>query len=116
MSTKSFIDVLKKAIAARAELFDEKHRSAFRLLNGFLEGSPDVAIDLYARTVVIHNYADPPSAGEAAVRAAGEFLLEEFPWLKTVVVKTRKGVDAAARNGILLHGGKPDDRIREHGV
>ena len=61
---EDFQETLQNAIAARAALFDEKHQSAFRLFNGFLEGNPDIAIDLYARTVVIHNYADSPAEGE----------------------------------------------------
>ena len=53
-----FEQSLQNTLATRAELFDEKHRSAFRLFNGFLEGNPEIAIDIYARTVIIHNYAD----------------------------------------------------------
>ena len=131
-----FQEVFQKSIAARNALFDEKHQSAFRLFNGFLEGNPDIAIDLYARTVVIHNYADSPAEGEALVHAASEFLLKEFDWIKAIIVKTRKagkdetassqeraprGVTAEeaekqAKNGVLIYGEKPDDRIREYGV
>ncbi len=110
------LTTIQNAIAARTNLFDEKHQSAFRLFNGFLEGSPDIAIDLYARTVVIHNYAEFPSEGEEAVREASEFLISEYPWVKAVIIKTRKGIKTKAKNGILIHGDKPDDRIREHGV
>jgi len=115
-SPREFEEILQKALAARKSLFDEKHQSAFRLFNGFLEGNSDIAIDLYARTVVIHNYADFPSAGEEFVHAASEFLQEEFSWLKAIIVKTRKGATPREKNGILIFGEKADDRICEHGV
>ena len=112
----NFLKILQNAIAARTDLFDKKHQSAFRLFNGFLEGNPDIAIVLYARTVVIHNYADYPAEGETLVHAAREFLLSEFDWLRAIIVKTRKGKTAEQKNGVLVFGNKTDDRIREHGV
>ncbi|MBT3336359.1 MAG: SAM-dependent methyltransferase [Anaerolineae bacterium] len=113
---KNFQEILQNAIAARADLFDEKHQSAFRLFNGFLEGNPDIAIDLYAQTVIIHNYADSPTDGEIFVEATRAFLLDEFDWLKAIIVKTRKGETPEQKNGVLIFGGKAGDRIREHGV
>ena len=113
---KEFQEILQNAMSARANLFDEKHQSAFRLFNGFVEGNPDIAIDLYARTVVIHNYADSPTEGEVLLHEASEFLLKEFDWLKAIIVKTRKGENSQEKNGVFIHGKKTDDRIREHGV
>ncbi len=107
---------LQTVITTRTDLFDEKHQSAFRLFNGFLEGNPDIAIDLYARTVVIHNYADSPAEGEILVEEAKAFLLNEFDWLQAIIVKTRNGATAKQKNGITIYGEKADDRIREHGV
>lgn len=107
---------LKNAIAARATLVDEKHASAFRVFNGFLEGNPNLAIDIYARTALIHNYTDSPSESKALVNAARDFLLSETDWVKTIIVKTRKRETAEQKNGIFIYGKKADDRIREHGV
>jgi 23S rRNA (cytosine1962-C5)-methyltransferase len=107
---------LNKAITARASLFDKKHQSAFRLFNGFLEGNPDIAIDLYAQTIVIHNYAAFPDTGKETIQEAKDFLLEEFSWIKAILLKTRKGKTPQEKNGILLYGEKADNRIREHGV
>ena len=61
--------LLEKAIAlrqaqdsaARAPLFDPASESAFRLFNGFAEGYPELVLDVYARTLVIHNYAEDPA-------------------------------------------------------
>jgi 23S rRNA (cytosine1962-C5)-methyltransferase len=55
--------LLDQAIAARAALFDSRRESAFRLFNGFYEGYPDLVLDVYGRTVVIHNHADNPYSG-----------------------------------------------------
>ncbi len=112
----NILPYLKKAITARAALFDEKHQSAFRLFNGFLEGCPDIAIDLYAQTIIIHNYADSPAEGEETVKDASEFLLKEFSWIKAILLKTRKGKTPREKNGVLLYGQKVDDRIREYGT
>ncbi len=62
---------------ARADLFDERHKSAFRLFNGFYEGCPDLVVDLYAATLVIHNYADIPADGLPLVEAAQGFYLSQ---------------------------------------
>ena len=50
--------LLGGALEARRHLFDTAHQSAFRLFNGFSEGNPVLVIDLYASTLVFHNYAD----------------------------------------------------------
>ena len=43
-------------------------------------------------------------------------MLEEFDWIKAVIVKTRKGNTPQERNGIFIQGEKADDRIRENGI
>ncbi len=111
-----FIITFKSAITARTDLFDDKPQSAFRHFNGFLEGNPYIAIDLYARTAVIHNYANSPAEGEILVEQSKEFLLSEFDWLRAIIVKARNGKTAEQKNGIIVYGKKADDRIREHGV
>ena len=94
-----------------------------RLFNGFLEGDPDLAIDLYGRTVLLHNYAEDPAGAEAAaakIRQAWQFLHGELPWLQAALVKMRSVPDAqhAARRGILLEGsaGQIDSKICEDDV
>lgn len=108
-------DILSKAFAARTELFDAKHQSAFRLFNGFYEGEPALVVDLYATTAVLHNYAEKPIEGVAAVRAAMDLIRLELPWVQTMLVKTRNGGPQEKR-GVLVFGQKPETRIVEHGV
>ncbi len=114
--TQSISFLLKKAIAARASLFDARHEAAFRLFNGFTEGNPDLAIDLYASTLVIHNYADDPAQGTLLIEQTQEFLRNELVWLRAGIVKTRNAKNQEERRGKILFGDKPDTKIKEHGV
>jgi 23S rRNA (cytosine1962-C5)-methyltransferase len=94
-----------------------------RLFNGFLEGDPDLTIDVYGRTLLLQNYADDPASAAAAsekVLQAWQFLSGELPWLQAALVKTRSAPDAqqAARRGLLLAGsaGDLDKQVCEEGA
>lgn len=113
-STSLLPSLLAQAIRARAHLFDSQHESAFRLFNGFYEGYPDLVLDLYAQTLVIHDYADPPKPDAAL--AAAEYVRQTLTWLQAGVLKTRNAKTTAEKNGQLIFGKKPAARIREHGV
>src|SRR5512137_1922941 len=104
MPDEPITPLLEKALAAREPSFDADHRSALRLFNGFYEGRPDLAVDLYARTLVLHDYAEAPGAGTALVGAAEAFFRERLPWLGCTLVKTRNSPDPAERRGKLLFG------------
>jgi 23S rRNA (cytosine1962-C5)-methyltransferase len=108
--------LLSKALAARRAWLDEKHQAALRLFNGFYEGAPNLVVDLYARTLVIHNYAEIPFDGVGHVRAAGEFFRAQLPWVQAILVKTRNGVNATEKNGQIIFGDKLDTRVREHNI
>ncbi|NNJ12314.1 SAM-dependent methyltransferase [Chloroflexales bacterium ZM16-3] len=109
-------DLLDRAIAARAHLLDERHQSACRLFTGFAEGCPQLAIDLYATTAVLHNYADPPAEGVPLVEVARRVLGERLPWLSAIVLKTRHAATPEEQAGSMLAGERAARRIREHGV
>ncbi|RPJ28380.1 MAG: SAM-dependent methyltransferase [Chloroflexi bacterium] len=110
------VSLLEKALEARASLFSARHASAFRLFNGFTEGNPDLVIDLYATTLVIHNYANDPAQGNLLVEQAGQFLRDELTWLRAGIVKTRNAESPEERRGQLLFGEKLDTKIIEHGI
>jgi len=116
VTSEAIGSLLSNAIAARAEGIDARHESAFRLFNGFSEGRPDLVIDIYARTALVHNYADPPGRAEVVLRAVLDRLLAELPWLRAVVVKPRNAPTADERRGRTVFGVQPDRRVREHGV
>lgn len=112
----SFTELLEPAIDARRSLFDSAHQAAFRLFNGFTEGNPDLVIDLYASTVVFHNYAENVAQGFAVVQEAQLFLFHHLSWIRAGLLKTRNGKSQEEKRGQLLFGEKSDRKIREHGV
>jgi 23S rRNA (cytosine1962-C5)-methyltransferase len=116
MDRNMLLPLLEAALHTRADLFDERHESAFRLFNGFYEGCPDLVLDVYARTLVIYNYADTPADGLPAVDAARIFLRSNLPWLRTVVLKTRNGSSPDERRGLVIDGDTPARKIREFDV
>ncbi len=116
MTPESLEHLLTRAITARAGLFDSRHEGALRLFNGFYEGWPDLVADLYATTLVLYNYADPPEAGGAVMPAAQSLLLAQLPWVRAVIVKTRQSPSLQARRGQQTYGSETDRRIRELGV
>jgi len=116
MDRENIKALLESALAAHTDLIDERHESAFRLFNGFYEGCPDLVIDVYALTIVIHNYADPPEDGLPFVEAARLFLHSSLPWLRTAILKTRNSPHPDERRGRVIEGEEPDRKIREHGI
>ncbi len=107
---------LGAALSARADLFEERHQTALRLFNGFREGWPELVADLYARTLVLHDYAERPEVASEAVQQALAFYQARLPWLQAAVLKQRNAETVEARNGLLLFGPQPCRKVREHGV
>jgi 23S rRNA (cytosine1962-C5)-methyltransferase len=116
MDWETILGLLQSALDARTDLFDERHESAFRLFNGFYEGYPDLVLDVYARTLVIHNYADPPEDALPVLDATRLFLRSSLPWLQTVILKTRNSPYPDQRRGQVIEGDAPDRKVRERGV
>ena len=109
-------ELLDKALALRATLFDVPHESAFRLFNGFGEGNPNLVIDLYAKTILLHNYADEPEQTLSLIQEAQGFYQYHLPWLKAGIVKTRNGKSLEEKRGILLFGNQVDRKIKEYAI
>jgi 23S rRNA (cytosine1962-C5)-methyltransferase len=105
-----------KAIDNRAFLFEPRHEAAFRLFNGFQEGQPDLVVDLYGSTVVLHDYAEDPTQGQLLVQQTALFLQKRLTWLRAGIVKTRSASSPEGRRGQLLFGEKPATKIKEHGT
>jgi 23S rRNA (cytosine1962-C5)-methyltransferase len=107
---------LQKALEARGSLFDARHETAFRLFNGFIEGEPILVVDLYASTLVIHNYADDPAQGINLLEQAAQFFQDQLVWLRAGIVKTRNANSQEEKRGQVLFGSAPDTKIKELGV
>lgn len=116
MDKFKLISLLNKALEARASLFDTRHESALRLFNGFTEGEPNLVVDLYASTLLIHNHDDEPAKGKWIAEQAAHYLRDQLLWLRAGVVKTRNSKSQEERRGELLFGEKPNIRIKEHSV
>ncbi len=104
------------ALAARQPLFDNAHESAFRLFNGFTEGDPNISLDIYARTLVIHNYADDPTQNQSYIEDISNHLQTSRNWLRAGILKQRNGITQDDKRGKLIFGDSPDTKINEHGV
>ncbi|MEM7131864.1 MAG: class I SAM-dependent methyltransferase [Chloroflexota bacterium] len=108
--------LLERAIEARKAELDAAHHVACRLFNGPREGCPELFVDLYGSTVVLHNYADPPEMGAENLIAAQAVVCNQLPWVCGIIIKERKGETDQQRHGRLIDGEKIDKRIRENGI
>jgi 23S rRNA (cytosine1962-C5)-methyltransferase len=107
---------LDAALAARETLLESEPTGAFRLFNGFYEGEPALAVDLYGSSLVLHNYAEPAQAGQALVEEAIAFYRQRIPLVKCAIMKPRNAASAEARRGVLIFGDQPDRQVLEQGV
>jgi len=89
MTQPSTIQLLDKATASHSDLFDARHETAFRLFNGFYEGYPDLVVDVYGQTLVIHNYANNPLQNDSDIQEVAAHLQNALSWLRTGILKTR---------------------------
>jgi 23S rRNA (cytosine1962-C5)-methyltransferase len=114
------LDTLKEqldiALAARYELIDADHHSAFRLFAGFYEGYPDLVVDVYARTLVLYGYGSSPEESHQLLEKAQAHLLARLPWIECTVQKVRSSLDPAGRRGQVSHGSSPAQQVQENSV
>ncbi len=108
--------LLERAAAARAALMDSRHETAFRLFNGFTEGCPDLAVDIYARTAVIHNYSEESTLDNPLIEETLHFIRTNLDWVRAGIIKTRNAQPQEEKRGRLIFGDKPDHKIKEFGV
>jgi 23S rRNA (cytosine1962-C5)-methyltransferase len=109
---------LDAALDARSALFDAPHAGAYRLFNGFAEGDPGLTLDVYGRTLLVHDHGEVTEASRARVDAVVEAARARLPWLRAAVWKARRAEGPEGRNGVVVFGADADlDRkVREHGV
>jgi 23S rRNA (cytosine1962-C5)-methyltransferase len=115
------MELLDHALDTRAGLLVGKHTSALRLFNGFLEGWPDLSVELFGTTLVLYDYSDHPAESINPLTEVRTHLTSRLPWVKAVIVKTRSAADSLggrpdARRGVLVQGSEPERSITENGV
>jgi 23S rRNA (cytosine1962-C5)-methyltransferase len=118
MTVEQRCGLLSCAVAARVELFEPKHDTGLRVFNGFSEGYPNLVIDLYGRTLVLHDHAESEDAekSHAVILAVHAYLRAELPWVQAVLLKRHRSPHPTERQGVLLFGERVDRHIREHGI
>lgn len=109
-------DALNNAFAARRPLLDDGHRSAVRLFSGFYEGFPDLVIDLYGRTLVLHDFSKEDGQGSTLTASAQQFALEQFPWFECVICKQRFSDEMAEKRGLITFGNAAETTIQENNI
>ncbi|MEI8255791.1 MAG: class I SAM-dependent methyltransferase [Deltaproteobacteria bacterium] len=109
---------LPAAIEARKAWTDGPHDSAFRLFHGFTEGDATLTLDVYGRTLVVHDRAEIAEGNRARVDAVVAAVREHLPWLRAAVWKARRARESDARNGRVVFGTEADvqGKVRENGV
>lgn len=100
--------------ASEQTLSGFSHEEAFRLFNGFYEGFPDLVLDIYGSTLVIHDYSESPDP--AFIQKVVEHIRNSLNWLRAVILKTRNSLSQKEKRGVLIFGEQPDRKIKEHGV
>ncbi|MCC6261844.1 MAG: class I SAM-dependent methyltransferase [Anaerolineales bacterium] len=108
------LSLLENARASRLREIESSHESAFRLFNGFYEGYPDLAVDIYGHTFVLQDYAHEPNP--AFIREVINWLQSSLEWLRAGILKTRNGATPTQKRGQLIFGDAPDQKIKEHGI
>jgi len=115
------MELLDRALYARTGLLVGEHTSALRLFNGFLEGWPDLSVEVFGSTLVLYDYSDHPAESINPLTEVRTHLTSRLPWVKAVIVKTRSAADSLggrpdARRGVLVQGSEPERSITENGV
>ncbi len=115
--SSELIDRLEQALVARNELLEPPHNGALRLLNGYTEGFPGIAIDLYGTTLVISD-ALSATGDRQLVDEAVQCIRKSLPWVNTALWKIRESKSVSLRNGTLIWGTENQitKKIVEHGV
>jgi len=114
MINSTLISLLEKAVDSRQGLFDAEHKTALRLFNGFTEGYRDLVIEVFGRTLVIHDYADKPN--QDFINEIIKYLRQTLDWMRAGVVKIRNGRTQEEKRGQIIFGDKLDDKIEENKI
>jgi 23S rRNA (cytosine1962-C5)-methyltransferase len=115
-----YTNKIEQAILIRESDIAEPYQTAFRLINGFTEGLGDVIVEIFAKTLVYHDYSDIDDEQDEESLSNLDTMLsvirDKLPWLNCGILKKRRSKDAQERNGSIIFGSKPDKIINENGI
>jgi len=112
-SNLSTSQLFHKAFLKREKQIFENEKNALRIFNGFTEGFPEISIDLYGRTLVIHSFFKEEGNAYPYSTAICEDAANWIPDLKCILLKERFSKDSKKQQGTILYGNQPDDEIIE---
>lgn len=106
-----------RALEARLSRLTAPHDTALRLFNGYTEGLPRVAVDVYGTTLVVHD-ATGADGDATLVDHLVDLTRQKLPWLEAGLCKLRESDVKSLRNGSLLFGTAQQlvGRVQEDGV
>jgi 23S rRNA (cytosine1962-C5)-methyltransferase len=112
-SLSSILGTIRRAVLRRS--VDPAETKAFRLYNGFYEGTPGLVLDRYGPALVIFDHT--PEARHGALAAAiAEWATANQAGLESVLLKQRGGSDEVQKKGKYLAGSHLPKKITEFGV
>jgi len=100
--------------ASSRTMNSSSHEEAFRLFNGFYEGFPDLVLDVYGETLVIHDYSEAPNS--VFIQELTSYIRTSLKWLRAGILKSRHGTSQKEKRGVLIFGTEPNRKIKEHGI
>jgi 23S rRNA (cytosine1962-C5)-methyltransferase len=109
-------NLLTASFARRQPFTNFEHTNAVRIFNGFTEGDADFVLEIYGTTLVIHNYSKNPTEAMPRIELVLPFLQEQFPWIDSILLKTRQTKNHAEQCGRVLYGETLANKIMEDGV
>lgn len=108
----SLKQVMEAAIQKREPLIKSPYQTAFRLINGFLENLPNIVVDVFAKTVVFHDY----NLDDELVNQLIPFIQKHLPWIQTGIIKKRRSKQPKEQAGRIVFGDSCDTKIEENRV
>ncbi|MFO0596648.1 MAG: class I SAM-dependent methyltransferase [Myxococcaceae bacterium] len=117
MSAAELLTRFTAALAHRLPRLTAPHVTALRLFNGYTEGFPRVAVDLYGTTLVLHDALSPVGEREQ-MQALIDEAKKALPFITAALWKRRESKSQDERNGTMLLGSEGDltRKIQEAGV
>lgn len=117
MSVAELLPRFTAALKHRLPRLSAPHVSAARLFNGYTEGYPRVAVDLYGTTLMLHD-ATSPSGDRDLMMALLEAARAALPFVTSALWKRRESKNQDERNGSMLLGAESDltRKVQEDGV
>jgi 23S rRNA (cytosine1962-C5)-methyltransferase len=107
--------LITRAIEKRKGLFDSS-TNVFRIFNGFLEGIPNLVLEIYGTTLLILDHNKSSLFEPDFFEQVRRICWDSFPYLSTAILKKRDQKSDKDKNGIFLYGRESIQYVQENGV